>query len=154
MWRSQVVSRSIPSPRILPALAAALLWCLAAAGAVYWVLQFPQGASGPAPEVVASAPLPASDTAQMARALGQAQVSAAVAPESSRFQLLGVISSASGHGSALLAVDGQSPKAWRVGQAVLDGVYLQKVGPRQAWLGTSLTGPAQWALNMAGPERP
>jgi len=154
MWHSQVVSRSIPSTQILPALVAALLWCVAAAGAVYWGLQFPQGAVSSVPEVVASAPMPVTDTAQMARALGQAQVSAAVAPESSRFQLLGVISFSSGHGSALLAVDGQPPKAWRIGQAVQDGVYLQKVGPRQAWLGTSLTGSAQWELHMAGPERP
>jgi general secretion pathway protein C len=153
MSRAQVVSRSI-SPQVWPALVTALVWSVAAAGTAYWVLQWPSARTEPVPEVTVGAATPAGDTAQMARALGQVQALAATAPEVSRFQLMGVISFTSGRGSALIAVDGQPPKAWRVGQAVQEGVYLQKLAPRQAWLGSSPSGPAQWTLNMAGPDRP
>ena len=130
----------------------AVLWLVVAASAVYWVLHFPRETAAVLPAVSTPAPTQVADASHMARALGQTQAKAAVTPEASRFQLLGVISSTSGHGSALIATDGQPPKAWRVGQAVLDGVYLQKLAPRQAWLGQTPTGPAQWELRMTGPD--
>jgi general secretion pathway protein C len=154
MLRSQVVFSSIPFLRVAPALAALLLWGALAAGVAYWVLHFPTPTSAVLPAVSTSAPVATPDTGPMARVLGHVQAQAVVPADSSRFQLLGVIASASGQGSALIAIDGQPPKAWRVGQAVQEGVYLQKLAPRQAWLGQTLTGPAQWTLNMAGPDRP
>ena len=140
--------------RVAPSLAAVLLWGALAAGVVYWVLHFPATTTAVLPAVSTSAPAAAPDTVPMARALGHVQAQAAVSADSKRFELLGVIASASGQGSALIAIDGQPPKAWRVGQALQEGVYLQKLAPRQAWLGQTLTGPAQWTLNMAGPDRP
>ena len=54
--------------------------------------------------------------------------------EHKRFQLLGVIASASGHGSALITVDGQAPKPYRVGQSI-DGRWLvQDLSPRSVTL--------------------
>ena len=134
----------------MPALLTGLLWFALAAGVAFWVLHFPRASEGVLPAV--STPAPAQGgTEDMARALGQTQAQPVVAVESSRFQLLGVISFTSGRGSALIAVDGKAPKPWRVGQALEDGVYLQKLGPRQAWLGPTPSGSAQWALQMSGP---
>jgi general secretion pathway protein C len=154
MLRSQVVFRSIPLPsvRAVPALVTAMLWCALAAGVAYWVLHFPRETAVVLPAVSTPTVAPATDTSHMARALGQVQAQAVVSADTNRFQLLGVISSSSGRGSALIAIDGQPPKAWRVGQALQEGVYLQKLTPRQAWLGQTPTGPAQWALRMAGPD--
>ncbi len=151
MLRSQVISRSIPLAQVGPALVTTLLWFALAAGSAYWVMHFPRESAVVLPAVSTSAPAQAADTGHMARALGQTQAKTVVATETSRFQLLGVIAAASGGGSALIATDGQPPKAWRVGQALEDGVYLQKLGPRQAWLGQTLSGPAQWELHMTGP---
>jgi general secretion pathway protein C len=53
---------------------------------------------------------------------------------SSQHQLLGVIASTSGQGSALIAVDGQPPKAYRVGQSVQEGWTLVSLTARQARL--------------------
>lgn len=151
MLPSQVVFRSVSFLRAGPALAALLLWGVLAAGVAYWVLHFPTRATTVLPGVSASVPTQLPDTGHMGRALGQVQAQAVASVDSNRFQLLGVIASASGRGSALIAIDGQPPKAWRVGQAVQEGVYLQKLAPRQAWLGQTLTGPSQWALRMADP---
>jgi general secretion pathway protein C len=57
--------------------------------------------------------------------------------QSSRFQLWGVVAGASGQGSALIAVDGQPPKAFRVGQYVSDGLKLASLTPKQARLMSS-----------------
>ncbi len=151
MLRSQVVFRSTPLAQSGPALVSALLWFALAAGLAYWVMHFPRENPVVLPAVTTAAPAQAADTSHMGRVLGQTQTKAVVLAETSRFQLLGVIASTSGRGSALIATDGQPPKAWRVGQALEEGVYLQKLAPRQAWLGQSLSGPAQWELQMAGP---
>jgi general secretion pathway protein C len=50
---------------------------------------------------------------------------------------LGVIASGTGQGSALIALDGQPPKAFRVGQDVSDGLKLVFLTPRQARLQSS-----------------
>jgi general secretion pathway protein C len=67
--------------------------------------------------------------------LGHAtSVPQAPTPSSSQFKLLGVIASTKGQGSALIAVDGQPPKAYRVGQEVSEGVKLISLAPKQARL--------------------
>ena len=154
MLRSQSLLRSTPFSlaRAVPALSTALLWCALAASVAFWVLHFPRESTTVLPAVNTAAPVAAIDTAQVARALGQKQAVAEVPADSNRFQLLGVIASGSGQGSALIAIDGQPPKAWRVGQALQEGVYLQKLAPREAWLGDSPSGAAQWTLRMSGPE--
>jgi len=50
---------------------------------------------------------------------------------------LGVIASASGQGSALIAVDGQQPKPFRVGQTVQDDWVLSSLTARKASLKSS-----------------
>ena len=132
-----------PSKSMAPALCALVVGTLAAYGAVYWVLQI-QSLSAPASlaPVVQTSNSPLGglgvDTGRVAQALGapapvDAQSNnAAVAAH--QWALLGVIAGASGQGSALLAVDGQAPKAYLPGQTVAPGWILHSVGHRLARL--------------------
>ena len=74
--------------------------------------------------------------------------------QSSRFELLGVVASASGQGSALIAVDGQPARAFKVGQTVADGVVLQSLGPKQAQLGASVQDTALFSISLPGNDKP
>ncbi len=115
----------------------ALLLCAgAAASMVYWGLQLATPLAQPAiASPAASAGVAYDATASVARALGYtASTPSPSSSTGSPFKLLGVISSASGQGSALIAADGQAPKAYRVGQTVQDGLVLVALTPRQATL--------------------
>jgi general secretion pathway protein C len=52
----------------------------------------------------------------------------------SRFKLVGVIAQGSQRGSALIAVDGEAAKPFRVGERVTDGMLLQSVTARAVTL--------------------
>ena len=88
--------------------------------------------------------------AAVQKALGAASGAALEAkPETgSRFVILGVAALHSGQGAALIAVDGQAPKAFKVGQVVAEGWLLQSLGPRQARLAATLDSPAVITLDM------
>jgi general secretion pathway protein C len=66
-------------------------------------------------------------------------VQAAVAPEASRFKLLGVVAAppavSRAQGVALIAVDGKMARAFRVGAAVDGDLVLQSVQPRAVSIG-------------------
>ncbi len=64
---------------------------------------------------------------------------------------MGVIASASGQGSALIATDGQPPKAYRVGQTVQDGWTLVSLTARQARLKSAS---AEVLLDLPSAEKP
>jgi general secretion pathway protein C len=136
-----------------------VLWCAAAASAVFWVLNFPSGSAvqgiplvqGAAQATGASS---VQASAHMARVWGvQAPAPELSIAQSARFQLWGVVAGASGQGSALIAVDGQPPRAFRVGQTVTDGVVLQSLGQKQAQLGVSTQGAALFSLSLPGTEK-
>ncbi|WP_396429839.1 type II secretion system protein N [Limnohabitans sp.] len=133
---------------------AACAWALAAASAVYWGLQWatPQTAQSATNLSTAPESRPGAAPA-MARALGQiAAQEGPKAQTNSQFKLLGVIASSSGQGSALIATDdGQPPKAYRVGQAVQDGLTLVSLTPRQARLQSSS---AEVLLELPDPDKP
>ncbi|MBX3609739.1 MAG: general secretion pathway protein C [Hydrogenophaga sp.] len=127
------------TPRRSPALVAVLLWAAAGLSVGYWVLQV-LGQS-PLTPVAATASLPvAPEPAALARVLGAAPEAvvaveaAAPPPLASRFQLLGVIAEGAEGGAALIAVDGQPPKPYRVGAELEGGVVLQSVQRRSARL--------------------
>lgn len=147
------------SAKFWPDAGAALLWCAAAASAVFWVLNFPSGSAVQGvPEVHSAGQATAASALQpsvyLARAWGvQAQAQEVSIAQSSRFQLWGVVAGASGQGSALIAVDGQPPRAFRVGQTVTDGVFLQSLGPKQAQLGVSAQGSALFSLSLPGTDK-
>jgi general secretion pathway protein C len=116
------------------------LWLAVAASAVYWALQlFVPGQ--PVPAHAGVAVVAASPRGDLSRLFGVDAVAPAEAPvpTSSRFQLLGVVAPRHGgagrEGVALIAVDGQMPKAYRVGAQIEDGLVLQSVAQRGASLG-------------------
>ncbi|MGV0960207.1 MAG: type II secretion system protein N [Limnohabitans sp.] len=98
----------------------------------------------------APAPMPH----RLVRALGAMQVAAPDAPETGRLQLVGVIAGTSGQGSALIAVDGQLPKAYRVGQSVGEGLVLQRLSPKRAQLGATMNGPRLQDLQLPADSTP
>jgi len=115
----------------------AAVWALAAASAAYWFLHWPKAEMAISASVLASSNQEtASLYVPMARALGQTATQAAspAQPPSSHHILTGVIASASGQGSALIATDGQPAKAYRVGQTVQEGWTLVSLTARQARL--------------------
>jgi general secretion pathway protein C len=154
--------QNMPTPqsaKLWPGVWAALFWCAAAASAVFWVLNSPSGSAVfGVPLVQGSALANSASSVQasvhMARVFGvQAPVPEVSIAQSSRFQLLGVVAGASGHGSALIALDGQPPRAFRVGQTVTDGVVLQSLSPKQAQLGVSAQGAALFSLSLPGTDK-
>jgi general secretion pathway protein C len=90
----------------------------------------------------------------MPRALGVTAAISSSASDDGRWQLLGVIADASGQGSALIAMDGQAPKAYRVGQSVGEGLVLQSLGPKRAKLGATVNGPGQRELQLPTDKTP
>jgi general secretion pathway protein C len=121
------------------------LWAAAAASGVYWGLKLFVSAV-PAPPHASVAAVQSSPRGDLSRLFGAevapvAAADEAAAPESDRFELIGVVAprvaGASREGVALIAVDGKPPRAYRIG-AVVDGdTVLQAVGRRSASLGPS-----------------
>ncbi|SFD84465.1 general secretion pathway protein C [Paracidovorax konjaci] len=129
------------------------LWVLAGASVVYWGLKL---AVRPAPlsaPVAAPAP-PQPDALALARLLGAgpAAPSAPAAREPSRYALQGVLAgTASGGGAALIAVDNQPARPFRLGATVAEGLVVQALGRRQVRLGPSATGETTVTLEV--PEK-
>ena len=121
-----------------PGLLAALVWAAAAAGVMYWGLLLAAPKTLPVLGLSSPPVLQGQSTPAVAKALGGA-TAAAQAPAliSTQYKLLGVIASGTGQGSALIAVDDQPPKAFRVGQDVTEGLKLVSLTPRQARLQSS-----------------
>jgi general secretion pathway protein C len=123
-----------------PVLAAALVWGAVAMSAAYWGLRWWGEAPTRALPVPPVAPLTI-DSGRVAaglgaRVLGAAAPAAVAAPGlSSRLRLLGVVAHGQGQGAALISVDGQPAKPFRVGAVLLDGVSLRSLGPRHAEVG-------------------
>jgi general secretion pathway protein C len=155
------ISPAPHSTKLWPGVWAALIWCAAAASAVFWVLNFPSGSAVQGVPLVqgsaqATSPSSVQSSVHMARVWGvqvQTPVLEVIIAQSSRFQLWGVVAGASGQGSALIAIDGQPPRALRVGQTVTDGVVLQSLGPKQAQLGVSAQGAALFSLSLPGTDK-
>ena len=150
MFQINTVAARLFRPNALTA----LVWCAAAAGLIFWVLKFPAGTG---PLILATTnPKGSSVSAQdaashTARAWGaQSAVPEVSMALSTRFQLLGVIASSTGQGSALISVDGQPPKAFRVGQTLADGVTLLSLGAKQANLGSAAGGAGGFSLTLPG----
>lgn len=125
-------------------IAAFLLWAVAAACLVYWLMRVG----------VTPAPLPASvqpvATAVVLRgdvmrlfaspAVTKAEVAPVEPALASRFKLLGVVAPpagerGAGEGIALIAVDGKPARPYRVGAVVDDSLVLQAVARRGATIG-------------------
>ncbi|WP_439606086.1 type II secretion system protein N [Hydrogenophaga sp.] len=134
-----------------PTIAAGLLWLAAGLSAGYWVLL----AWGRSPVTPVSTLAPAqlaTDPVAVARTLGalpaatSAGVVAAAAPP--RYNLLGVVAVGAQGGAALIAVDGQPPRPYRVGAPLEGGLVLQAVTRRTVRLGPTLEAPATVELTL------
>jgi general secretion pathway protein C len=118
------------------------LSALAATSAGFWVLRWPSPLPSThlaiAPSVEASI-----DTAKVAVLLGaptgqDSQEPAAPRAASAQYQLLGIISQGAKRGSALIGIDGQPAKPYRVGEHLTDKLVLQSVTTRSAVLATGI----------------
>ena len=138
------------SKSLWPAFFTWSLGALAAYSVVAWALQFQNGFNAPSSVPVAQGTSQTSGLApadamspHVAVALGAPKLvdtqsaNKSVAVEH-QWTLLGVVANTSGQGSALLAIDGQPPKAFLPGQSIAPGWVLHSVGHRLARLGPSL----------------
>jgi general secretion pathway protein C len=140
-----------------------VVWALAAAAAVAWGLKLfvspkpvPAGA-----QVADTTPVLQADLTRLLGADPPPPVAAAeeaAPPPDARFTLLGVVAPRQGaatrtgprEGVALIAIDGQTPRAYRVGARVDGDTVLQSVHARGAELGPR-GGPARVALELPPP---
>ena len=124
---------------------------LASASAAVWLLKWTNPASSP-PAIAAFSEAPAADAQAVARLLGGNATVALAAPAvddvASHFRLTGVVAGAAQGGVALIAVDGQPTKPYRVGSQVNEELVLQSVAPRSATLAARLDGPVTLTLNL------
>jgi len=131
-------------------LTTAVLWALCGVSLAWWSLKLTQP-SMQASAPLAAQPMPAVDAQALARLLGvdalPAQGTVAEAP--ARLVLSGVLAGTmSGHGAALIAIDGKPAKPYRVGAEVQPGLVVQSLGAREARLGAALDGPATMTLKL------
>lgn len=147
--------------RRLPALVAGALWLVAGLSLGYWLL-LAWGRSPVTPVAPVSAVAPAPDVSAVARALGalpEAVQAAAVAPApvavtvASRYALLGVVATGQAGGAALIGIDGQPPRPYRVGASLEGGLVLEAVSPRAVRLAPA-PGAAGDAFELTLPEPP
>ncbi len=68
-----------------------------------------------------------------------------------RFRAIGVIASASGQGAALISIDKQPPKTFRVGASIAPGFVLKTVTQREIMLADSLLGAVTATLPLPDP---
>ena len=121
-------------------LSAFLVWAALAASAVFWAMKLGSASPVAPPHTVPvpDAQIPAADLTRLFGAAPVAPVEAAApVAESSRFQLLGVVAprGAVQPAVALIAVDSNPPRPYRVGSTVDGELVLQGVEPRAALIG-------------------
>ncbi len=156
VFLGEAAAASGGAPRRLPGVLAVLLWLVAGLCVGYWVLQA-LGRTPLTPVAAPAVPPAAPDAASVARVLGAAPVAAVDAspgappPLSSRFQLLGVVDAGGADGAALIAIDGQPPKPYRVGAELESGVVLASVQRRSVRLAVSGGGDQGFELTLPAP---
>ncbi len=152
------MARLYSQPRWPAPTATFVLWLLAAASAVFWALRLAAPSDAIAPPPAEARPQAAPDPAAIAALLGARREVTVEAPRpeaASRFSLVGVASEvdkADSQGAALIAVDGQPARPFRVGAQLVEGFVLQSVALRSASIGGSVQGPAAFTLKL--PELP
>lgn len=139
-----------------PTIAAGLLWLAAGLSAGYWVL-LAWGRSPVTPVSTLAPAQVATDPVSVARTLGAlpAATSAGVVTAAPpRYNLLGVVAVGAQGGAALIAVDGQPPRPYRVGAPLDGGLVLQAVTRRAVRLGPTLEAPATVELTLPETAKP
>ena len=131
------------------------VWALVAASAAFWSLKI-FAATRPVPPG-AQAPQAIAANGPMERLFGAVVVptvaTAATPPESSRFQLVGVIAPPSGvaqGGYAIVSMDNSPARTWRVGASLDGNTALLAVSKRGAEFGPP-GGPTAFSLQLPEP---
>ena len=131
------------------------IWALVAASTAFWGVKI-FAATRPVPPG-AQAPQAVAANGPMERLFGAVAVQAtavpAAHPESERFQLVGVIAPPNGTaqgGFAVIALDGQPARTWRVGSLVDGNTSLLAVSKRGAEFGPQ-GGPTAFTLQLPEP---
>jgi general secretion pathway protein C len=127
------------------------VWFLVAASAAFWGMRvFTAARALPAEARVPSRPVASnSPMTRLFGALPTADEAAAPPAEGERFQLQGVIAEGRS-GQAIVSIDGQPPKSWRVGAAVEGDTVLLAVSRRTADFGPR-GGPSAFTLELPAP---
>jgi len=130
--------------RWLSRLAAFSLWALAGWSATFWLLKVIGVSEAPVTASAIGADTPALDVQDLARAFGPAATAepatvAAALPipaqdPGASMRLLGVVAGRTSGGVALIAIDGQPPRPYRVGSQVDANHKLTRVAVRSATL--------------------
>ncbi len=141
-------------------IAAFALWALAALSAVYWLLKVLGVSEAPVTAGAISAEAPAANVQHLALALGPDPAAgiAAAAPGApppqqaqdprARMRLLGVVAGRRSGGVALISIEGQPPRAYRVGSPVDAGHTLTRVATRSATLSPAQPGGQAFTLEL------
>ena len=126
-----------------------VLWFLAIACVVFWGLKLSASQLGQGAPALPAAPTVV-DIPSLIRALGGTEVAARpVSAAPTRDTLVGVLAGTrSGHGAALIEVDGKPAKHYRIGAEVAEGMVLVSVNKREAHLGFTPNGPTAVTLQM------
>ena len=145
---------SYPQSLWLPRLAAFAVAAAAAASAVYWGLKWPGQQLDTLAAPLAAQEAPAMDPVALARVLGGGvtlpvgQPAPVVSAAATRLTLVGVVATNRQAGTALISIDGQPARPYRVGAKVQEGLVLQSVGPRRASLAASVNGPPSLTIEL------
>jgi general secretion pathway protein C len=129
-----------------------LVWFALAVELVFWSVRLLS--DGPARELPPAVgwALPSADSAALMRLLGQQDAPRLVlaAPAAKNVKVLGVVAQGSGAaatGAALIAIEDQPARPYRLGETVLDGYVLRTLDTQRAVLAAA-DGAADWVLDM------
>lgn len=125
---------------------------------VYWVLRVVGISETPITASAVTEPVPSISVADLAKALGPATV-APIEPQAitiqpsapdpgARMRLVGVVAGRASGGVALISIDGQAAKPYRVGSQIDDGYRLTKVAKRSATLSPVQSAGAAFTLEL------
>lgn len=127
---------------------------LAAASAMYWVIEFNAATpQAPTPQAALTS-APQADPRVVARLLGGAQTASLSGPaamptaSAARYKLVGVVAEGHRGGYALIAINDQPARPYRVGASVDDTLVLHSVAARSAALATDVQAPASVQLAL------
>jgi general secretion pathway protein C len=110
----------------LPSFSTLVVWGAAAASLVFWSIRWTDPLSSP--DAVAQVEqVPGVDVVALAQWLGAGSGGSPTSPLSGRFKVLGVVTDHQGVGAALISIDGQPARPYRVGTQVEKGLVLQKL---------------------------
>ena len=143
------------NPRMSSRWTGFFIWALVAASVAFWGIKI-FAATRPVPPG-AQAPQAVAANGPMERLFGAVVVAAVAAPaahpESERFQLVGVIAPPAGAaqgGFAVVVLDGQPARTWRVGSTIDGNTSLLAVSKRGAEFGPQ-GGPTAFTLQLPEP---